>query len=114
MTKSELKTMIREMLREELSKDNYIAESVNVEDDILAIDGFGYAITNTFEDDGHTGWNVIYTWQGKDIVEIETWDDGNYVTVVDELWAPNLFDRTYETFASFADDLEYKVNRYVA
>ena len=113
MKKSELRTMIKEILKEELSKTRFIKESFNNEDDILAIDGFDYTITDTFEDDGHTGWNVIYSYKGKDIVEIETWDDGNYVTVINSLYAPNLFDRTYETFESFADDLRYKCDRYL-
>ena len=78
----------------------------------LDIPGFDYKITNVFEDEGHTGWNVVYSWNGDDIVEIEVWDDGNYVTV-ENLYAPNLLNGTYETFRSFSDDLAYKVRKHM-
>jgi cytochrome b involved in lipid metabolism len=112
MTKSELRSMIREMLREELSRCK-LKESANQAQNFLAIDGFEYSIEDTFEDEGYTGYEVIYSKDGHDIVKVEVWEDGNYVTVIENLYAANLMQRTYETFTQFAEDLEYKYDRYI-
>ena len=112
MTKSELRSMIREMLHEELSRCK-LKESADQAQNFLAIEGFEYSIEDTFEDEGYTGYEVIYSKDGRDIVKVEVWEDGNYVTVIENLYAANLMQRTYETFTQFAEDLEYKYDRYI-
>lgn len=116
MTKSELRSMIREMLHEELSRyklKESTSQAQNSIPNFLAIDGFEYSIEDTFEDEGYTGYEVIYSKDGRDIVKVELWEDGNYVTVIENLYAPNLMQRTYETFIQFAEDLKYKYDRYI-
>jgi hypothetical protein len=83
------------------------------DDTMLEIDGFTYHIVDTFSDDGYEGHEVVYAKNGIDIVSVEVWEDGNYVTVIDNLYANNLMQRNYDTFSQFADDLEYKTSRYV-
>lgn len=79
----------------------------------LAISGFDYFVTDTFEDNGETGKTVIYSWKGKDIVEVEIWGPSDPVGVVANLYGPNLMQSVYSSFQAFADDLEYKVSTYL-
>lgn len=79
----------------------------------LAISGFDYSVTSTFEDAGETGKTVIYSWKGKDIVEVEIWGPSDPVSVVANLYGPNLMQGVYSSFQAFADDLEYKVSTYL-
>ena len=116
MTRSELREMIRECLREELSRcklEENANQAQNSIPNFLAIDGFEYSIEDTFEDEGYTGYEVIYSKDGRDIVKVELWEDGNYITVIENLYTPNLMQRTYETFTQFAEDLEYKCDKYI-
>lgn len=83
------------------------------ETEFLAIDGFTYHIEDTFEDEGYIGYEVVYSKDGKDIVKAEIWEDDSYVTVIENLYAPNLMQHTYETFTQFAEDLVYKCDNYL-
>lgn len=79
----------------------------------LAIPGFEHTITDTFEDAGQTGRNVVYSWKGNDIVEVEIWGLSDPVSVIENLYGPNLMQSFYSSFQAFADDLEYKVSNYL-
>jgi hypothetical protein len=107
ITKSELKEMIREALREELNKTN-LNESLSSK---FSIDGFDHEIVDTFEDDGHTGYDIVYAKNGTELVEVEIWDDDSPVTVVENLYSNNLFQRVYDSFDGFAADLTHKASR---
>ncbi len=77
------------------------------------IPGFEASVAGEFEDEGVKGYNIIYSKNGTDIVEVEVWEADAPVTVNDNLYAPNLMDRIYDSFESFSADLNYKVGRYV-
>jgi hypothetical protein len=109
ITKSELKNMIRECLREELSKST-LKESIGWD---FSIKGFGHEITDTFEDAGEVGHNIIYGKNGTDIVEVEVWESNSPVTVNANLYAPNMMQQYYSSFDAFADDLKYKCSKYL-
>lgn len=79
----------------------------------LTIPGFEHTITDTFEDAGQTGRNVVYSWKGNDIVEVEIWGLSDPVSVIENLYGPNLMQSFYSSFQAFADDLEYKVSNYL-
>jgi hypothetical protein len=107
ITKSELKEMIREALREELNKTN-LKESLSSK---FSIEGFDHEIVDTFEDGGHTGYDIVYAKNGTELVEVEIWDDDSPVTVVENLYSNNLFQRVYDSFDGFAADLTHKALR---
>lgn len=109
MTKSELREMIRECLREELARTN-LKESIGWD---FSIEGFAHEVTDTFEDAGEVGHNIIYGKGGIDLVEVEVWESNSPVTVIANLYAPNMMQQYYSSFVAFADDLQYKYNRYV-
>lgn len=79
----------------------------------LVIPGFEYTITDTFEDNGEIGRDVVYSWKGKDIVEVEIWGPSDPVSVIENLYGPNLMQSVYSSFQAFADDLKYKVATYL-
>lgn len=89
-----------------------------VDDDSLKfynIPEFEATITDSFEDEGYQGYSIIYSRDGVDIVEIEVWEEGGPISLVNEgnLYAPNLFNPTYSDFEHFASDLEYKYDKYI-
>lgn len=88
-----------------------LLESLNDID--FSIAGFDMYITDTFEDEGVIGHNIIYTKNGEDIVEVEVWEEDSPVSVIESFVAPNLFYSTYDSFQEFAADLEYKTKKYV-
>ena len=96
----------------QMSESKSIKESTNNKE-FLKIDGFEHAITDTFEDEGYTGCNVVYTWHEKDIVEVEIWEQNDPVQVIDNLYAPNMMQSHYGDFDDFANDLQYKITRYM-
>lgn len=77
------------------------------------IPGFEASVVDEFEDEGVKGYNIIYSKNGTDIVEVEVWEADAPVTVNDNLYAPNLMDHSYDSFEFFSADLNYKVGRYV-
>lgn len=79
----------------------------------MSIEGFDYEVIDTFEDDGYRGHTVCYSKDGYDIVTIELWEDDSPITVIEDHSAPNLFDNVYDSFDSFAGDLEYKTSKYL-
>lgn len=109
MTKSELRSMIREILREELSRTN-LKESLGWD---FSIEGFAHEVTDTFEDAGEVGHNIIYGKDGTDLVEVEVWESNSPVTVIANLYAPNMMQQYYDSFTAFATDLQYKYDRYL-
>lgn len=109
MTKSELRQLIREMLKEELSRTN-LKESLGWD---FSIEGFAHEVTDTFEDEGEVGHNIIYGKDGMDLVEVEVWESNSPVTVIANLYAPNMMQQYYDSFTAFADDLQYKCDRYL-
>jgi hypothetical protein len=109
MTKSELREMIRECLREELSRTN-LKESIGWD---FSIEGFAHEVTDTFEDAGEVGHNIIYGKDDTDLVEVEVWESNSPVTVNANLYAPNMMQQYYDSFTAFADDLQYKCDRYL-
>ena len=89
-----------------------------VDDDSLKfynIPEFEATITDSFEDEGYQGYSIIYSRDGVDIVEIEVWEEGGPISLVNEgnLYAPNLFNPTYSDFEHFASDLEYKYDKCI-
>ena len=90
------------------SKKNLISEENCFNTDDPSIQGFDYRVTKTFEDEGYSGSNLIYTKDGNDLVEIEFWGIDEPVSVVNNLFAPNLFQTVYDSFEAFAADLVYK------
>ena len=114
ITKSELREMIREALREELAVRNNkkpITESYST--NWLEIPGFDFYIAEEFEDEGIKGYNVVYIKNDVEIVEVEVWEEDSPVTVNKNLYTQNLMSRVYDSFDSFAADLEYKCSRYL-
>ena len=112
-SKQELLAALRaEIHRLSLDESKSIKESTNNKE-FLKIDGFEHAITDTFEDEGYTGCNVVYTWHEKDIVEVEIWEQNDPVQVIDNLYAPNMMQSHYGDFDDFANDLQYKITRYM-
>ena len=109
MTKAELKEMIRECLREELSRTN-LKKSIGWD---FSIEGFAHEVTDTFEDAGEVGHNIIYGKDGTDLVEVEVWESNSPVTVIANLYAPNMMQQYYDSFTAFAEDLKYKCDRYL-
>lgn len=85
----------------------------DLSEDFLNIEGFNTTILDVFEDCGVTGYNVLYSKDGLDIVSAEIWETSDPVTVIDNYYAPNLMQRTYESFTEFAEDLAYKYNTYI-
>ena len=79
----------------------------------LSIDGFDFVIVDTFEDMGAVGYNVVYSKNGIDLVEVEVWSPTDPVTVIDNLYASNLLQHVYEDFEAFANDLDYKASIYL-
>lgn len=79
----------------------------------FSIAGFDMYITDTFEDEGVIGHNIIYTKNGEDIVEVEVWEGDSSVNVIESFIAPNLFCSTYDSFQEFASDLKYKTKKYI-
>lgn len=77
------------------------------------IEGFTYTITDTFEDEGVIGHNIIYSKNGIDIVEVEIWEEDSPVMIISNLHTPNLMEKTYDDFQSFATDLKYKSSTYL-
>jgi hypothetical protein len=92
---------VRALLGEQYESDDLL--------DSLAIDGFTYEILDTFKDAGYTGSNVRYSKEGQDIVDIEFWSTNEPISVVNNWLAPNLFQKTYDNFEDFSNDLIYKV-----
>lgn len=82
-------------------------------DTALSIPGFVYTVTDTFEDEGQVGKSVVYSYNGIDIVEVEVWGPSDPVSVIENLYSPNLMQALYDSFEEFADDLEYKVSTYL-
>ena len=82
-------------------------------DTALSIPGFVYTVTDTFEDEGQVGKSVVYSYNGIDIVEVEVWGPSDPVSVIENLYSPNLMQALYGSFEEFADDLEYKVSTYL-
>lgn len=76
------------------------------------VDGFEVSCIDTFEDAGEVGHTLVYTHNGKDIVEVEVWEKALPVLVTKDLYAPNLFNSYYEDFNDFAADLAYKMDNY--
>jgi hypothetical protein len=92
---------VRALLGEQYESDDSL--------DSLAIDGFTYEILDTFEDAGYTGSNVRYSKEGQNIVDIEFWNTNEPISVVKNWLTPNLFQKTYDNFEDFSNDLVYKV-----
>lgn len=76
------------------------------------IPGFELQVKDEFEDEGVKGFNIIYSKNGVDIVEIEIWEVDSPISVTKNLYRPNLMNSTYDSFDGFASDLEYKAERY--
>lgn len=85
--------------------ENYAVNNFN-------IPGFELQVTDEFEDEGVKGFNVIYSKDGVDIVEIEIWEVDSPISVTKNLYRPNLMNSTYDSFDGFVADLEYKTERY--
>ena len=99
--------IIKESKRGKWRNSTLLKESID-----FSIPGFNYFTTDTFEDDGHTGHNIVYSKDGVDIVEVEVWEDNDSPVIVnDNLYAPNFMNRVYNSFNDFASDLEYKSRR---
>ena len=77
------------------------------------IEGFNMEVVDEFEDDGHTGYNIVYSKNGTDVVEVEVWEDPSPVTVNANLYSSNMMQHFYGSFDEFAMDLEYKCSRYL-
>ena len=96
------------------SMSEALQEDVEAEDTSwLAVDGFEHLILSTFEDEGHTGYEVLYSKGDVDIVTVEVWSANEPVSVLENAYAEHLFQPTYETFDAFAADLDYKVDTYL-
>ena len=73
------------------------------------IPGFKSEIVDTFEDEGYIGHMVVFSKNGVDIVNAEIWEDPTApIMIEDNLYAPNLMNRIYDSFESFAEDLTMK------
>lgn len=94
------------------TKDERFELSENFTVNNFNIPGFELQVTNEFEDEGVKGFNVIYSKDGVDIVEIEIWELDSPISVIKNLYRPNLMNSIYDSFDGFAADLEYKVERY--
>lgn len=77
------------------------------------IQNFDAEIIDEFEDEGIKGYNIVYSKNGTDIVEVEVWETDSPVTVNRNLHTPNLMQGYYSSFDAFASDLEYKTSKYV-
>lgn len=77
--------------------------------DWMAIPGFEHSIVKTFDDEGQTGYEVVYSSNGVDIVTVEIWDEHDPVTVVDNMYDPDLMQSVYDSFNDFAADLDFKI-----
>jgi hypothetical protein len=113
ITKTELKEMIREALREELVKctNKFITESFATKE--FEIPGFDFYVADQFEDENVKGYNIVYIRDGMELVEVEVWETNSPVTVNNNLYSPNLMQKYYTSFEAFAEDLEYKYTRYI-
>ena len=74
------------------------------------ISGFEYSVIDEFEDDGVKGYNLVYSKDGVDIVEVEVWEEDSPITVNDNLYSPNLLSSYYDSFDSFA---AYLITKYM-
>lgn len=77
------------------------------------IPNFDAEIVDEFEDEGIKGYNIVYSKNGTDIVEVEVWEIDSPVAVNRNLHTPGLMQGYYSSFDAFASDLEYKTSRYV-
>lgn len=77
------------------------------------IQNFDAEIIDEFEDEGIKGYNIVYSKNGTDIVEVEVWETDSPVTVNRNLHTPNLMQGYYSSFDAFASDLKYKTSKYV-
>jgi hypothetical protein len=77
------------------------------------IPNFDAEIVDEFEDEGIKGYNIVYSKNGTDIVEVEVWETDSPVAVNRNLHTPNLMQGYYSSFDAFASDLEYKTSKYV-
>ena len=89
-----------------------VTEAYNF-DDKFNIAGFSVSVKDEFEDEGIKGYNLVYSRNGIDIVEVEVWEEASPVTVNANLYAPNIMDSYYDSFDSFAADLIYKADKYL-
>lgn len=87
-----------------------ILEGLNIN---FEVPGFDYTIEDQFEDDGVKGYNLVYSKNGTDIVEVEVWEEDAPVMVNNNLYAPHLMSTSYDSFDSFAADLIYKTSKYI-
>ena len=97
---------------------NKMAEDLQEEVDVnqinwLNIEGFTHLILESFEDEGVTGYEVMYSKNDIDLVTVEVWGEQDPVTVVENLYADNMMQSHYDTFADFAADLDYKFDQYL-
>lgn len=95
--------------------DNFrkpVTEAYNF-DDKFNIAGFSISVEDEFEDEGIKGYNLVYSRNGIDIVEVEVWEEDSPVTVNANLYAPNIMDSYYDSFDSFVADLVYKADKYL-
>ena len=100
---SDVLTMLNDSVEENLTED--------VKRDVPDIEGFDYAVTNSFKDGEYEGETILYSKNGKDIVEIEFWGFEDPIAVSNNLYAPDLMQKVYDSFDEFASDLVYKTNQ---
>jgi hypothetical protein len=104
--------MVWKQLHESGKKDRKpITESYATKE--FEIPNFDAEIVDEFEDEGIKGYNIVYSKNGTDIVEVEVWETDSPVAVNRNLHTPNLMQGYYSSFDAFASDLEYKTSKYV-
>ncbi len=101
---SKVLAMLNDSVKENLTED--------IKRDAPDIEGFDYAVTDSFKDGEYEGETILYSKNGKDIVEIEFWGFEDPIAVSNNLYAPNLMQKVYDSFDEFASDLIYKTSQF--